>query len=144
MKKDGRRLSIDIHQNNYDKLEKQAKLNNQTITKYIESLIIKKEKFNPQIIKTINETCYILNTNLTNYNALNSATTNLNQLMYFININEIPKQEEITSVIENLKQAVSDNKTNIDNIIKSLKPFVNTRIKKHKRKSTKNTKSEDE
>lgn len=137
-------MSIIIRENTRNTLERQAKLNNQSMTKYIECLINKKEKFNPQIIKTINETCYILNTHIANYNALNSATTNLNQLMYFININEIPKQEEIISVIENLKQAVSDNKTNIDNIIKSLKPFVNTRIKKHKRKSTKNTKSEDE
>lgn len=141
MKKDGRRLSIDIYQNTYNTLEKQAKLNNQSITKYIESLIVKKEKFNPQIIKTINESCNIVNTHIANYNALNSAVSNLNQLMYFLNINEVPKKEEIISIVENVRDCVKENATNTNNIIKTLKPFVNIKIKKHKRKSAK---SEDE
>lgn len=141
MKKDGRRLSIDIYQNTYNKLEKQAKLNNQSITKYIESIINKKEKFNPKIIKTINESCNIVNTHITTYNALNSAMSNLNQLMFFLSINQVSKKEEIISVVKTVRDCVRENATNTNNIIETLKPFVNIKIKKHKRKSAK---SEDE
>lgn len=142
MKKNSKNFHLNIKQETYQILQKQANLNNQSMTKYIESLIIKKEKFNPQIIKTINQSCYILNTNITNYNALNSAISNLNQLMYFLNINEIPKKEEIISVVKNVKDSVKENATNTNNIIETLKPFVNIKIKKHKRKSAKNENEE--
>lgn len=141
MKKDGRRLSIDIYQNTYNKLEKQAKLNNQSITKYIETIINKKEKFNSKIIKTIHESYNIVNTHITTYNALNSAMSNLNQLVYFLNINEVSKKEEIISILETVRDYVRENATNTNNIIETLKPFINIKIKKHKRKSAK---SEDE
>lgn len=134
-------MIINIRQNTRSILERQAKLNNQSMTKYIESLIIKKEKFSPQIIKAINETYNVLNQHIANYNALKSATSNLNQLMYFLNINEFPTKEEINITIETIRLNVDKNIKNTQSIIDTLKPFVNIKIKKHKRKSAK---SEDE
>lgn len=136
-------MIINIQQNTRSTLERQAKLNNQSMTKYIESLIIKKEKFSPQIIKAINETYNVLNQHIANYNALKSATSNLNQLMYFLNINEFPTKEEINITIETIKLNVDKNIKNTQIIIDTLKPFVNTKIKKYKRKSIKSIKSEN-
>ena len=127
MKKDGRRLSIDIHQNNYDKLEKQAKLNNQTITKYIESVINKKEKFNPKILQAINKSNDILNTHITTYKALNAAISNLNQLLYFLNIGEIPTKDEIISALNLTKTCTLKNKESVKTIIKEFTHFTNNK-----------------
>lgn len=143
MKKNSVTMTISIRQNTRSTLERQAKLNNQSMTKYIESLINKKEKFNPQIIKAINESYNVFNQHIANYNALNSATSNLNQLMYFLNINEFPTKEEINIIIETIRLNVDKNIKNTQIIINTLQPFINTKIKKHKRKSIKNIKNED-
>lgn len=129
MKKNGRRLSIDIYQNTYNKLEKQAKLNNQSITKYIESIINKKEKFNTKILQAINESNNILNTHIATYKTLNAAISNLNQLLYFLNIGEIPKKEEIISALDLTKTSTIENRESIKIIIKNFKHFTNNKSK---------------
>lgn len=136
MKKDGRRLSIDIYQNTYNKLEKQAKLNNQSITKYIESIINKKEKFNPKILQAINESNNILSTHIATYKTLNAAISNLNQLLYFLNIGEIPKKEEIISALDLTKTSTIKNRESITFIIKKFTYFTNDSKNNNKNKNT--------
>lgn len=135
MKKDGRRLSIDIYQNTYNKLEKQAKLNNQSITKYIESIINKKEKFNPKILQAINESNNILSTHIATYKTLNAAISNLNQLLYFLNIGEIPTKDEIISALDATKTCTIKNRESIIFIIKKFTYFTND-SKNNKNKDT--------
>lgn len=135
MKKNGRRLSIDIYQNTYNKLEKQAKLNNQSITKYIESIINKKEKFNPKILQAINESNNILNTHIATYKTLNAAISNLNQLLYFLNIGEIPTKDEIISALDATKTSTIKNRESIIFIIKKFTYFTND-SKNNKNKDT--------
>lgn len=136
MKKDGRRLSIDIYQNTYNKLEKQAKLNNQSITKYIESIINKKEKFNPKILQAINESNNILSTHIATYKTLNAAISNLNQLLYFLNIGEIPTKDEIISALDLTKTSTIKNRESITFIIKKFTYFTNDSKNNNKNKNT--------
>lgn len=123
MKKNSKNFHLNINMETYKILREQAKLNNQSMTKYIESLIAKKEKFNPQIIKTIDKIYHIVNQHIKNYKILTATASNCNQLMYFININEQPKQKEIIDTIENLKNAIKTNVTNTNHIIETLKPY---------------------
>lgn len=136
MKKDGRRLSIDIYQNTYNKLEKQAKLNNQSITKYIESIINEKEKFNPKILQAINESNNILSTHIATYKTLNAAISNLNQLLYFLNIGEIPTKDEIISALDSTKTSTIKNRESIKFIIKKFTYFTNDSKNNNKIKNT--------
>lgn len=136
MKKNGRRLSIDIYQNTYNKLEKQAKLNNQSITKYIESIINKKEKFNPKILQAINKSNNILSTHIATYKALNAAISNLNQLLYFLNIGEIPTKDEIISALDLTKTSTIKNRESIIFIIKKFTYFTNDSKNNNKNKNT--------
>ena len=49
MKKDAKQFITNMRQSVYNSLTKQAILNNQSKTKYVETLIIKKEKFQGKI-----------------------------------------------------------------------------------------------
>lgn len=131
MKKNSKNFHLNIEQKTYQILQRQANLNNQSMTKYIESLIVKKEKFNPQIIKAINQLLNTMNQYNTNYNALKSATSNLNQLMYFLNIGEKPTNDEIINAIDTTMKYVKENIENTKIIIDTLKPFTKIKTKKN-------------
>lgn len=137
MKTNSKRLAIDIRKNIYDKLVQQAELNNQNITKYVELLITKKEKFNPKIIQTIESSNNILTQHIKTYKSLNSAISNLNQLMYFLNINELFTREEILDILQLVKTCVIENKQVTQSIIEIIKPF--TKNSKQPKKCKSNT-----
>lgn len=137
MKTNSKRLAIDIRKNIYDKLVQQAELNNQNITKYVELLITKKEKFNPKIIQTIESSNNILTQHIKTYKSLNSAISNLNQLMYFLNTNELFTREEILDILQLVKTCVIENKQVTQSIIETIKPF--TKNSKQPKKCKSNT-----
>lgn len=145
MKKDSKKLTLMIHQNTRNELEQQARRSNQSMTKYIESLITKKEKFSPKVIQAINKSSHILNTHINSYKALNSAISNLNQLTYLLHINEYLKKDEIIDIIELVKMCVIENKEKQEAIIKILSPFTNTKttIAKRKTNSSNDDKNND-
>lgn len=136
MKKDAKRLSIDIRQSIHNILTRQANIKNQSVTKYVESLITKKEKFSPSVIKTINEVKHILEIHISNYKALNAAISNLNQLTYSNNINELPSKNEIIETLESVRKEAINNREVTQIIITKLQPFATI-------KQPKNTKNED-
>lgn len=135
MKINSKRLAIDIRKNIYDKLVKQAELKNQNITKYVESLITKQEKFNLKTIKAIENANNILTTHIKTYTALNAAISNLNQMMYFLNINELFTREEILDILQLVKVCVIENKQATKSIIETIKPYTKNSKQSKKCKS---------
>lgn len=140
MKKDAKQFITNMRQSVYNSLTKQAILNNQSKTKYVETLIIKKEKFSPSVIKTINEVKHILEIHISNYKALNAAISNLNQLTYSNNINELPSKNEIIKTLESVRKEAINNREVTQEIITKLRPFATIK----QQKNNKNNKKDEE
>ena len=124
MKKDAKQFIVWMRTNVYDSLKRQSTIRNQSMAKYIETLITKREKFSPSVIKAINDIQHIIDRNITNYKALNSALSNLNQLTYSLHINELPTKDEILNTIQIAQKNIAENRNTIQSIIKTLKPFT--------------------
>ncbi|MDE6885704.1 MAG: hypothetical protein K2P17_01495 [Helicobacteraceae bacterium] len=120
MKKESVSLHLMIKKELHNKLKQQATLNNQSMTKYLEDCISKKEKYSKKTIRIIDDIKNIINIHIKSYNGLNSAISNLNQLNYNLYVNELPTSDEIIDIIELVKNCTIENKQITKEIINKL------------------------
>lgn len=129
MKKDSKIFSTHLSKKTYNKLHNEAKKHNCSKTAYIEKIIAnKRNRVSKNQIALINNINQIIALHNGAYKALNSATSNLNQLTYNLHINDLPTSDEILDIIDLVKVCVNDNKLVLNQILDLLN-LHKTRLK---------------
>lgn len=105
MKKNSTFFGAYLNNDTYKLLRILANERKQSMTKYLEACITNQINF-----KAFNDIQEIINIYIDNYNALNSAISNLNQLTHNTHINNLPQSKEIINTIQSVKDYSLENR----------------------------------